>query len=200
MEDYSILKDEYIYIKEKAFKDIRKVTQSRIVKSVKEYGDSRKPFKKKSVKNKLHNHNDYKKNTEPERQISCPIDKTPLTRISLQNIFIDYCELCYGIWLDFGELENLLQKELDRTNVFKKILNKKPKDNLKDFLLCPVCKLKLVKHKDFASNTISENCPVCGGIWLDSGEFAKIYLEKKHEESIDEILSGVIGKYIDIKA
>jgi uncharacterized protein len=197
MEDYSIVKDEYIYIKEKAFKDIREITHSRTVRPPKEFRDNKNNNKKYTDKKESVKSDETKK--EETRQLFCPLDKSLLVRISLQNIFIDYCEKCFGIWLDFGELELLLNKQLNKSNLFKNIFLRNVKNNSKDFLLCPVCKVKLKKHKNFASNTISDNCSVCGGIWLDSGEFAQIYLEKKHEESIQNILAGVIGNYINIK-
>jgi Zn-finger nucleic acid-binding protein len=160
MEDYSILNDEYFYIKEKAFKDIRSIVHSRTVQPANEY-KNKENVDENEFNNESGNKGSEKKDRKPERQLFCPVDKSPLIRISLKNIFIDYCEKCFGLWLDFGELELLLQKQLDKTNIFKKIFQKKAEDNLIGLLLCPVCKVKLNKHKDFSSNTISDNCPVC---------------------------------------
>ena len=40
----------------------------------------------------------------------CPIDKTPLVMSERQNIEIDYCPTCRGVWLDRGELDKILER------------------------------------------------------------------------------------------
>ena len=40
----------------------------------------------------------------------CPIDKTPLVMSERQNIEIDYCPTCRGVWLDRGELDKIIEK------------------------------------------------------------------------------------------
>ena len=38
----------------------------------------------------------------------CPHDQTPLQRKMRQQVEIDYCPTCRGVWLDRGELEKLI--------------------------------------------------------------------------------------------
>jgi Zn-finger nucleic acid-binding protein len=40
----------------------------------------------------------------------CPIDRTPLVMSERQNIEIDYCPTCRGVWLDRGELDKILER------------------------------------------------------------------------------------------
>ena len=40
----------------------------------------------------------------------CPIDKTPLVMSERQNIEIDYCPTCRGVWLDRGELDKIIER------------------------------------------------------------------------------------------
>jgi hypothetical protein len=42
--------------------------------------------------------------------MNCPIDGTELLITHRQNIEIDYCPKCRGIWLDRGELDKLIER------------------------------------------------------------------------------------------
>ncbi|HZW46697.1 MAG TPA: zf-TFIIB domain-containing protein [Microvirga sp.] len=43
----------------------------------------------------------------------CPIDKTPLVMSERQNIEIDYCPTCRGVWLDRGELDKIIERSAE---------------------------------------------------------------------------------------
>ncbi len=43
-------------------------------------------------------------------EMLCPIDRTPLVMSERQNIEIDYCPTCRGVWLDRGELDKIIQR------------------------------------------------------------------------------------------
>ena len=40
----------------------------------------------------------------------CPNCKTPMTETSYEEISIDKCNTCKGVWLDMGELEKVKEK------------------------------------------------------------------------------------------
>lgn len=42
--------------------------------------------------------------------MKCPIDSTDLQMMERQNIEIDYCPTCRGVWLDRGELDKLIER------------------------------------------------------------------------------------------
>lgn len=42
--------------------------------------------------------------------MKCPIDNTDLVMSERQNIEIDYCPQCRGIWLDRGELDKIIER------------------------------------------------------------------------------------------
>jgi Zn-finger nucleic acid-binding protein len=46
--------------------------------------------------------------------MNCPVDGTTLLLSERQNVEIDYCPACRGVWLDRGELDKLLQRDHDR--------------------------------------------------------------------------------------
>jgi Zn-finger nucleic acid-binding protein len=42
--------------------------------------------------------------------MNCPNDGTNLLMTSRENIEIDYCPQCRGVWLDRGELDKLIEQ------------------------------------------------------------------------------------------
>ena len=42
--------------------------------------------------------------------MACPVDGTPLVMSDRQNIEIDYCPTCRGVWLDRGELDKIIER------------------------------------------------------------------------------------------
>ena len=41
----------------------------------------------------------------------CPLGHGPLMEAAFEDVFIDRCEQCQGVWLDAGELEHLTHHE-----------------------------------------------------------------------------------------
>lgn len=49
--------------------------------------------------------------------MKCPVCKeTDLTMSSRQNIEIDYCPQCRGVWLDRGELDKLIERSMQEAS------------------------------------------------------------------------------------
>lgn len=53
-------------------------------------------------------------NRPPKRRIAnamlCPVCEVPLTMSDRQNVEIDYCPQCRGVWLDRGELDKIIER------------------------------------------------------------------------------------------
>lgn len=201
MEDYAIVQDEYFYIKEQAFKAIGGIKQADKISALK---DSKHKEKKKSTAQQNREspvQKQKKRESLVSRQLKCPLHDCKMITVDLESVLIDYCPQCYGIWLDFGELERLYKKKLEKTHLFKDKLIKSADNRLEDSLTknCPVCNKQLVKKKNYTADIFIDICQICGGIWLDSGEFATLYLENRKSSSAPDILAGVLGNYIDIK-
>jgi uncharacterized protein len=41
----------------------------------------------------------------------CPMCSNPLRAVERQGVPIDYCSYCEGVWLDRGELDELIRRE-----------------------------------------------------------------------------------------
>lgn len=113
--------------------------------------------------------------TNPMR---CPRSSHPLTRLRVGGIDTDVCEECGGLWLDRIELARFQ----DRDSVFGDALVA----HLKQFpptlidhttrLNCPHHTSVVMLRRKFSPEVPVEidECPQCGGIWLDSDELAQI--------------------------
>ena len=44
--------------------------------------------------------------------LPCPVCRVDLVMTERQNIEIDYCPKCRGVWLDRGELDKIIEKSL----------------------------------------------------------------------------------------
>ena len=85
-----------------------------------------------------------------------------------EGVSVDFCRDCGGIWLDKGELDQLLsmvgadpQPSSESTPIYG--------------LRCPSCRSDLaeVEHPP-GSGILLDTCGSCGGVWLDRGEIAKL--------------------------
>ena len=43
-------------------------------------------------------------------QMNCPVCSVPLVMSERQNVEIDYCPQCRGVWLDRGELDKIIER------------------------------------------------------------------------------------------
>jgi len=49
--------------------------------------------------------------------MNCPVCKDSMVVLELEQVEIDYCTGCEGVWLDAGELELLLETEQERARL-----------------------------------------------------------------------------------
>ncbi|WP_044235618.1 TFIIB-type zinc ribbon-containing protein [Chondromyces apiculatus] len=98
-----------------------------------------------------------------------------LRRIPIDDIEVDRCDTCSGLWFDAGELRRVLgTKSIDR-------LRSKPAPARGEAPAvapdarrgsCPRCKGAglLVQIAQWDHDIHVDTCAVCGGQWLDAGE------------------------------
>lgn len=104
--------------------------------------------------------------------MNCPVCNDPMLILELNQVEIDSCFNCGGIWLDKGELEILIENEVERKKLLDsfKLHNKVKEKKLK----CPACRKKMLKVETGNTNTIIDKCPNEHGIWFDKGELEKV--------------------------
>lgn len=116
--------------------------------------------------------------------MDCPACSHALTEIQVGSVKLDVCEGgCGGIWFDAFELQRV---EKEHLGVGDALVNVARNPALRvDFSRrrsCPRCDgMKLKRHFFSAKRQVEvDQCPNCGGYWLDAGELKKIHHEKAH--------------------
>ena len=113
--------------------------------------------------------------TQPLR---CPRSSTPLSPLRIGGVNTDVCEDCGGLWLDRHELARFEHPDSAFGDALVAHLSQFPPVLLDHSvrLNCPhhhdVVMLRL-RFSAAVPVTIDE-CPQCGGVWLDSDELAQI--------------------------
>ena len=106
--------------------------------------------------------------------MDCPICKNAMITCQLEEVEVDYCFDCYGIWLDAGELEMLLgdtQYAKDLLASFKPAdyCTEKPRK-------CPIClkKMQKILVGPGESAKLIDKCRKGDGLWFDKGELRDV--------------------------
>ncbi len=84
---------------------------------------------------------------------------------------------CGGIWFDANEIERVSARSATSLHSIWQV----PVSNVKltDPRMCPRCPDLILERKWFSDlkQVEIDVCPKCGGIWLDAGEFSRVYGE-----------------------
>ena len=124
--------------------------------------------------------------------MNCPSCKNPMIILELNQVEIDYCSLCKGIWLDNGELE-LIFSSSDRKEISKSFSIKN--DFAEEKRKCPNCKKKMEKVEFENTGIIIDRCVNNHGLWFDNGELRSLL--KSAEETNNkmiELLKEMFGE------
>lgn len=114
--------------------------------------------------------------------MNCTHCQKPMIILELEQVEIDTCTHCGGLWLDRGELDLLLedagasQKLLSRVSDLERIREKN--------IPCPRCGTPMEKHRAGSeTQAVIDSCPHHHGIWFDHGELAVLLNQANTEES-----------------
>ncbi len=118
--------------------------------------------------------------------LKCPVCKnTDMIILEHNEIEIDYCLSCRGIWLDKGELELLMEMEPGKeitARLFREINQKDAKEKKRR---CPICKKEMKKVNavlNEGKKVMVDLCPSDHGIWFDNGELYEIICNSVEED------------------
>ncbi len=105
--------------------------------------------------------------------MDCPVCKEPMIVLELDEVEIDHCLACQGIWLDAGELELLLDDCEQKDNLLASFqLNKQTKEEKRR---CPICLKKMQKVLcGTDKKVLIDKCRRNDGLWFDAGELHQI--------------------------
>jgi Zn-finger nucleic acid-binding protein len=98
-----------------------------------------------------------------------------LAMVRVDDIQVDQCDTCGGIWFDAHELERVLKR-----SAIDPLLGRpaRPGDDARRGR-CPRCKGEgyLVQVASRSAEVHVDTCAVCGGKWLDGGELDLLHRE-----------------------
>jgi uncharacterized protein len=129
--------------------------------------------------------------------MKCPACYNELTQTQVGSLSVDICQGgCGGIWFDAFELQRVDEEEeaagehlLHIKRDAKIIVDNKRKRE------CPRCaEMRLHRHFFSARRKVEvDQCPNCGGYWLDAGELEQIRAEKAQTAVVEQLKTATIS-------
>ena len=93
----------------------------------------------------------------------CPKCSAEMETVQYHNIEVDRCTMCFGIWFDMLELEDLKAMKGSETIDIGSAAVGKKYNKIQD-IKCPVCNAEMIKMVDKKQPHIwYESCSVCYG-------------------------------------
>jgi uncharacterized protein len=130
--------------------------------------------------------------------MKCPACYNELTQLRAGDLVVDVCQGgCGGIWFDAFELqkadeesERLAEPLLHIRRNERLAVDKSRKRE------CPRCTgIKLHRHFFSAKRRVEvDQCPNCGGYWLDAGELALVRAETAQAATAEQAGQSSISK------
>jgi Zn-finger nucleic acid-binding protein len=107
--------------------------------------------------------------------MDCPVcKKAAMIVLELDEVEVDYCTECEGIWLDAGELELLLGGASGAAALLKSFQPAKIGEQKRK---CPICLKKMDKvwvGKEDGQKELIDRCVKNHGLWFDRGELQNV--------------------------
>jgi hypothetical protein len=135
--------------------------------------------------------------------IKCPACFHGLTSLQVGSVTVDVCRGCGGIWFDAFELQ---QVDEERETAGEWLLQVEREQRIQvdpqRKRECPRCAgVKLKRHYYSPRRRVEvDECPGCGGYWLDAGELEKIREESElaRQEAVarQPVLTGRVIRYL----
>src|SRR6267154_1860096 len=114
--------------------------------------------------------------------MKCPACFNELTQTQVGSLVVDVCEGgCGGVWFDAFELQRVDEEtEAAGDHLLNIRRDERVQVDVARKRECPRCAgVKLKRHFFSARRKVEvDECPNCGGYWLDAGELAKIRAER----------------------
>ena len=105
--------------------------------------------------------------------MECPVCKTSMIILELNQVEIDYCTKCDGIWLDAGELEMLLENSEEKDRLLATFAA--DSGHPEKLRRCPRCTKKMLKvHVGSHREVLVDKCRKGHGLWFDKGELHEV--------------------------
>jgi len=132
--------------------------------------------------------------------MDCPVCQTKMIEEDFGGVMVDVCKNgCNGIWFDWVELEKLDENHEGFGSALEAALNSsRVSDDNRKRINCPKCSRPMAPHLYKSSKHVMiDECYLCGGFFLDSGELKVIrdsFMDDKQRDSfVGELLATQSG-------
>ncbi len=129
--------------------------------------------------------------------MNCPICDSPMIVLEVDQVEVDHCQRCGGVWLDANEMDLLLEGSDGREEIRRGIVSDGGGGEKRH--RCPICSRRMEKarvSRDGGDASIRiDRCGRGHGSWLDGGELAAIVKLSSFPAAhrIHEFLKSVFG-------
>ena len=118
--------------------------------------------------------------------MKCPACSNLMIVVEHENIELDYCTECSGVWFDAGELELLLERmELEGSSLsLDGILTSPEAKSAEKKRKCPICRQKMKKATvGHEPEVLIDACQRGDGLWFDKGEVVQLITQLSDKPS-----------------
>ena len=127
-----------------------------------------------------------------------------LDKARVDDVEVDHCPACGGLWLDHGEIERLSRKMASEVERLRKVLTGNvtgpPAVPSEVQGACPACQAQSVKEVALGKIHI-DFCTRCKGLFLDRGEIdAAIAAVKDTKMTVAQIVAAAADAAADAAA
>ena len=92
----------------------------------------------------------------------------------VEGVAVERCSSCSGIWFDARELSQLLEQDARQVALLRRGRDNQQLEGKKG--VCPRDGSELLRaYSSINQSVIIDACADCRGIWLDGGEFEKLF-------------------------
>jgi Zn-finger nucleic acid-binding protein len=111
--------------------------------------------------------------------MKCPkCHSETLDEFAVQDVAVDRCSSCKGIWFDEQELTELLAEDARHVAALRRGGENEQVDGKRG--QCPRDGADLLRiYSSIDRAVVLDACADCHGIWLDPGEFQKLFAARR---------------------
>lgn len=129
----------------------------------------------------------------------CPACRNEMTAVTIEGVTVDVCQDgCGGMWFDNFEIKKFDEvHESAGRQLLELTANPKITVDTSAKRQCSKCDVPMMQHFfDVKRQIAIDECPGCGGIFLDAGELAAIHEKYPTEEQRDREAQDLLAKEI----
>ena len=131
--------------------------------------------------------------------MKCPACSNLMIVVEHENIELDYCVDCSGVWFDAGELELLLERmQLEGSSLsLDSILTSPEAKSAEKKRKCPICGRKMKKATvGHEPEVLIDACQRGDGLWFDKGEVGQLITQLSDKPSGESDSQGRVITFL----